>query len=316
MESGTTRMRPDERPQGEANGASSSPAFGGMLGLPPAEPVFDADYTPRVSLGIGWAALRELAVSIYSCRELIWRLFLRDLTARYRQSVLGCLWAIVPSLVTVATFGILNRSQVLSIGETNLPYPLFVMLGLTVWQTFADGISRMTASLVGAGSMISKINFPRESLVLAAMCEVLFDGLIRWCLVALMFVIYRVTPGWTAVLIPLVMVPLTLLTLGVGFLMAPLNAVIRDVANALTLFLTFAMLLTPVVYPPPSRWPSMLINYLNPVSPFVIAVRDLAIGQLPSNAWALLGASAFSAVLFFMSWRVFHLGMARIVERV
>src|SRR5262249_22208118 len=158
-------------------------------------------------LGVGWAAVRELTASLYASRELVWRLFLRDITARYRQSALGCFWAVVPSVVTVATFGLLSRSNVISVGPTELPYPVFVILGLTVWQTFADGVSRMPSSLVGAGNLISKINFPKEALVVAAMCEVLFDSLIRWCLVCVLFAWFWIAPSWMGVFIPAVLAP-------------------------------------------------------------------------------------------------------------
>ena len=78
---------------------------------------------------------------------------MRDLSARYRQSVFGYIWAIMPAIATVITFTYLNRSKILPIGETDIPYPAYVLLGMTVWQLFTTGLTRTTQSLVGAGSL-------------------------------------------------------------------------------------------------------------------------------------------------------------------
>ena len=131
-------------------------------------------YTPDSHLGFGWHVWREMMRELIQSRELMWRLFLRDLSARYRQSVFGYVWAVMPAIVTVATFTYLKGSGTLPIGETNMPYPAYVLLGMSVWQLFATGLTRTTQSLVQASAIITKINFARETLVLAAFGE--FDS--------------------------------------------------------------------------------------------------------------------------------------------
>src|SRR5579883_2599897 len=153
----------------------------------PATKLREAVYTPHGHLGMGLSAWYEMLKELIDSRELTWRLFLRDFSARYRQSMLGYLWAVVPSLVTAATFSYLNRSKVLPIAGTHLPYPVFVLLGMTVWQLFATGLTSATQSLVNAGSLITKINFPRETLVLAAFGQSLFQFLIGIVLVGIAF---------------------------------------------------------------------------------------------------------------------------------
>ena len=132
-------------------------------------------YTPHGHLGIGLGAWREMTQELVESRELTWRLFLRDFSARYRQSVLGYIWAIVPALVTTFVFTWLNRSHVLAIEGTKLPYPVFVLLGMTVWQLFSGGLTNATQSMVGASALITKINFPRETLVIAAFGQAIFE---------------------------------------------------------------------------------------------------------------------------------------------
>ena len=139
---------------------------------------------------------------------------MRDVSARYRQSVFGYLWAILPALITTATFTWLNRANVLPVKGTELPYPVFVLLGMSVWQLFATGLTNATQSLVNAGALISKIGFPRETLVIAAFGQSVFDFLIRIGLLAAAFALYRVSPSPAVALIPLMLLPLCLLTWG------------------------------------------------------------------------------------------------------
>ncbi len=276
----------------------------------------EVHYSAHGHLGLGLAAWRDMIAELISSRELTWRLFLRDFSTRYRQSFLGYVWAVFPALITTATFAWLNRSHVLAIKGTDLPYPVFVLLGMTIWQLFASGLTGCTQSLVGAGALITKINFPRETLVLAAYGQSLFEFLIRAALVAIAFAVYRTAPAWTVLLIPLAMVPLCLFTLGLGFLFSLVNGVIRDAGQVVTFVLTFWMFLTPVVYPAPTHGAKSLINVLNPVSPFVIAAQDLTSkGHLTQPGGYAIGC-AISLALFLVAWRVFHLTEKRIAERV
>ncbi|MBC7529418.1 MAG: ABC transporter permease [Chthonomonadaceae bacterium] len=273
-------------------------------------------YTAHGHLGVGMGAWREMFTELWETRELTWRLYLRDFSARYRQSLLGYVWAVLPALITVATFTWLNRTNVLPVKGTPLPYPVFVLLGMTVWQLFASGLTNSTQALVGASALITKINFPRETLVIAAFGQAVFDFFIRLFLLAGAFVIYRVTPSPAILLMPLVLLPLCCLTLGLGLLSALLNGVLRDVGQIITFLLTFWMFLTPVVYPASTEGSKALLNVLNPVSPFVIAVQDLTIvGHLTQPGNFAIGC-VVSVVVLLLGWRLFHLTEPRIVERI
>jgi lipopolysaccharide transport system permease protein len=273
-------------------------------------------YTPTSGLGFGLTVWAEMVRQLILGRELIWRLLLRDLSARYRQSVLGYIWAVVPALGTVIMFTYIYDAKLLPIGKTDIPYPAYVLLGMTVWQLFANGITATTQSLVGAGPLLSRVQFLREALVLAAYGQSVLDFLIRLALVGIVFVWFHVVPAWTVFLVPFLLVPLMLLTLGLGFLLALANGVIRDVGNAVVLLVTYGMFLTPIVYPPPTEWPQVLVNYLNPVSPYIIATHDLTTKGTLSQPELLAWSCAASVVVFLIGWRVFHLAMPRIAERM
>jgi len=273
-------------------------------------------YTPGSHIEPGLQHWRKMAIELVDSRELIWRFFLREFSARYRQSFFGCLWAVMPAIVTAATFTYLNRTGTLTIAKTDLPYPLYVLLGMTMWELFATGLTRSAQSLVNARAIITQINFSRESLVVAAFCEALLDFLIRTVVIAAAFVWFGVVPARTVVWVPLMLIPFAMMIVGMGFILALANAVFRDIGNSLAMLLTFAMFLTPVVYPAPEQGTKVLITYVNPVSPFVIAARDLATKGELSRPAALLWASVFGVLVLLTCWRVFHLAMSRIAERV
>lgn len=273
-------------------------------------------YSPKAHLDFRWMVVRKMVGGLVQSRGLTWRLFVRQISSRYRQSVLGYFWAVIPAIATVVTFTFLNRSEVLSIGETNIPYPAYVLLGMTVWQLFSNGITSTASSVSTAGDMIKKVRFPYVSLVLAAFGQSVLDFLIRLALLIAVLAWFRVEIAVTVLWTPLILLGLSVLTVGCGFLLALVNAVFRDIGNALGTLMTFAMFITPVVYPPPTSWPAVLINYVNPVSPFIIAAQDLTTRGYLTHPEALGVGCAVAIVVFLAGWRTFHVVMPRVVERV
>jgi lipopolysaccharide transport system permease protein len=273
-------------------------------------------YLPSGERNVGFAAWLEMVQETLASRELIWRFFLRDFSVRYRQSILGYLWAIVPPILSTATFAWLNRANILPVKGTGLPYPLFVLLNTAVWQLFSGGLASATQSLSNAGSLITKINFPRESLVISAFGQSIFEFLIRAVLLFIAFVLFRTVPHWTIVLVPVLLVALCALTLGLGFICSMVNGVVRDAGQAITLLLGVWMFLTPVVYPPPASGLSLRASLINPMSAYIVAAQDLVIKGHLTQPVGLAAASVLSMVLLAIGWRVFHLTETRIAERV
>ena len=124
-------------------------------------------------------------------------------------------------------------------------------------------------------------------------------------------------PKITILIIPLILLPLLFLVVGMGFFLALLNAVTRDISNALGIFINLGMFVTPIIYPPPTTWPmSFLINYVNPISSFVTASRDLLIKGSITDPAIYLSSVILSLLLFFVGWRIFHLTEPKVAERV
>jgi lipopolysaccharide transport system permease protein len=269
-------------------------------------------YTPDSIRRRGWHVWGTIINEFLNSRELIWRLILRDIAARYRQSMFGYLWAVLPSIVTVIVFAALTQSQTIPVAETALPYVAYALWSISVWQLFAGCLSVCTNSLVSAGSLVSKVNFPKEALVLAAIGHPLLDFMIRLVLVAFVFIWYGVPFKAQMIFVPFILLPAILLAIGLSFVLSIINLVLRDIGSILGVTLTFGMFLTPVLYPPPTTWPSSLINILNPLSPVLIASQDvIAYGSL-LQPQAFLFSSLFSMLVFLVGWRLFRLTIYRV----
>lgn len=272
-------------------------------------------YTPDAMRTRGLSVWIDMAKELWNSRELIWRLMQRDISVRYRQSIMGYIWAVLPQIATVALFTFLSKHRVFDMGETHLPYVIHALWSISVWQLFSTCLIGCTNSLVSAGTLVTKINFPKEALVIAAIGQGVFDFFIR--LVPVVFVMwwYEFLPSWEIIFIPFVLIFVVLLALGMGFILSIINLILRDVGNAVNIILTFGMFLAPILYPPPMREPFALINIYNPFSPLLIATQDMLSGINLTYPNAMMVMIALSVFIFFTGWRVFHITMPRVTER-
>ena len=271
-------------------------------------------YYPNKQLKLGIRIWPEMIRELFDSRELVWRLFVRDWQARYKQAALGWGWALVMPFIAIGTFVFLNRAGVLNIGTTDMPYPLFALIGLTVWQLFATGLSSGCQSIVSAGGMISKINFPTEALVFSSIAQAIFEFLIKTALIVVFFFIFRYVPSWGVIFFPVAVLPLLFLTLGLAFILSLVNGVLRDTANIVTLLTTFLMFLTPVLYPETGN--KALFFKLNPLSSLINAPRDLIAHGYIKEPADFCVSSVLSFLVFFVSWRLFYLAKTKIPERL
>lgn len=271
-------------------------------------------YTPNGVRRNNQSSWSTMFADLINSRELLWRLVLRDVSARHRQSLLGWIWVIIPPVLAVAILNVLIENRSLSVATTTLPYPVHVLWSLSLWQLFAGCLTAATNSLINAGSLVPKTNFSKETLVIASTGYAVLDFLIRLFVIVVGLLWYGVALRWQLVFLPVVLISTILLALGIGLMLSIGNLILRDVANALGLILTFGMILTPVFYPPPTTWPLELINTLNPFSPLLIASQDLiAVGSL-TRPGSFLFACALSVLVFFAGWHTFRSLLPRVAH--
>lgn len=280
--------------------------------------LLEMTYTPESALRHPGQLWRRMVHDLVASRELAWRLFVRNLSAQYRQSVLGYLWAFLPPIVTTLTFVFLNSQQImnLSTGDSELPYPAYVMLGTLLWQGFVDALNSPLKLVVTSKSMLAKINFPREALILAGIGEVVFNFSIRLVLLIVVFAWFRIPLPLTALLAPIGVLAIIALGLMFGILLAPLGVLYQDVQQGISILVSLWFFLTPVVYEPPTTWPASLLARLNPVSPLLITTRDMLTTGTLTDIQGFLVVSGAVLMLLVVGWVLYRLAMPHLIERM
>ena len=274
-------------------------------------------YEPDNSLKKGYFSIfSEIYNELKKNRWLTYQFFKRDFFAMYKQSFFGVFWVLIIPLVSVGTFIILNLSGIFTIGDIDVPYPIYAVLGMTFWQLFSTGLIASSNSLVQAGSMIVKINFSKKSLVIASFGQSIISFLIQFVLVGILFAFYRIVPNIAILLTPITLIPIILLTLGLGFILSLLNGVIRDIGNIISLLITFLMFLTPVLYSKPTSGILASITRYNPLYYLVSTPRELILMGKVSEWRGFLISCFISVAVFIICLILFHLTETRVAERI
>lgn len=202
-------------------------------------------------LGIDLAAL-------WQYRELLYFLVWRDLAVRYKQTVLGFAWAIVPPIARVLLYTIIF-GVLLKVDTGGIPYPIFAFAAQLPWGLFSSAINRSGTSLVSSANLISKVYFPRLVVPLSGALGALADFLISLIFLVVMMAVYRFPVTWALLTLPLWSLLALLLGLGVGLGLSAVNVRFRDVSFVMTLMVELWMYASPVMYslrivPQQYRW--------------------------------------------------------------
>ena len=276
--------------------------------------VYEPNQRAKMGFVKSWVAM---ARSVSSSRELVWQLFKRDFISNYKQSLLGVAWLFISPVVAIVSWVFLNAAGVLKPGDTGVPYPVYVLLGSTIWGLFMGFFTSTSRSLADSGSLILQINFPHEVLVVKQVAQTVASFFVNIVLILLVLAIYRVTPSWGMLLLPLAVMPLLFFGAGVGMIVAVVSAVVHDAEKAASAMLGFVMYLTPVIYAPKAQ--GGLIQaavYWNPLSYLVAGARDVIIHGRVSDPGPYAFSCALSFVFFVVSWRVFFLSEYKVAEKL
>jgi lipopolysaccharide transport system permease protein len=273
-------------------------------------------YTPESPLKNPARLLREMFRDLLASRELAWRLFVRDTSAQYRQSILGYAWAFIPPLVASLPFVFLNSQGVVAIKGTSIPYPAFAMIGTIIWQVFVDALTVPLKTVTAAKSMLVRINFPREAILLAGLGQVIFNFLIRLVLLVGVFVWFRIMPPTTTLLFPLGITSLTMIGFMIGILLTPLGLLYNDIQQMIPIMTMFLMFLTPVIYPQPKTGLAGVITKWNPLTPLMTTTRDWITLGTTSELFGFVLVCISTLCLLFLGWVIYRLALPHIIARI
>jgi lipopolysaccharide transport system permease protein len=273
-------------------------------------------YTPDSLLASPLRMAREMSLDLASSRELAWRLTVRDLSAQYRQTFLGFLWAIILPLANTLVWVFLSRSGVVNVSDTPLPYPVYVFTGTMLWAILMDALNAPLQIVTASKVMLARINFPREALVVAGIYQTIVNALIKVTLLLIALLVMGIHPDWNVFLFPIGLLSLILVGTLIGLALTPFGLLYADVGKAVPLLMQFLMYLTPVVFAMPKEGLLATLFQLNPLTPLILTARDWLTGFTPEHLGYFVVVNAVSIVLLLMFWVVFRLAMPILIERI
>ena len=260
--------------------------------------------------------LREMFRDLIASRELAWRLFVRDTAAQYRQSILGYIWAFIPPLIASFPFVFLNAQGVVAIKGTSIPYAAYAMIGTIIWQVFVDALNAPLKTVIASKSMLARINFPREAILLSGLGQVILGFLIRLVLLMGVFIWFKITPPPTAILFPAGILSLIMIGFMAGVILVPLGILYSDVQQIIPVFSMFLMFLTPVLYPQPKNGLAGAIAHWNPLTPLVMTTRDWLTLGITNHLTGFLMVSFSACGFLFLGWILYRLALPHIIARI
>lgn len=184
---------------------------------------------------------------LWNYRELLYFLTWRDIKVRYKQTIIGVLWAILQPVLTTAIFTVIF-SQIARFESAKIPYSLYALSGLLLWLFVNNSITMASNSLISNTNLVTKIYFPRLLVPVAATLASLIDLALGFLLLVGMMIFYGVVPDWRFLLVPVFIFLTILLAVSLGTLFSALNVRFRDVKFALPFFLQVWMFLSPIFY--------------------------------------------------------------------
>lgn len=208
---------------------------------------YEPSSTTTISAARGWLPLN--LHELWHFRELFYILSWRDIKVRYKQTVIGILWAILQPFLLMLVFTFFF-GRLVHVGSDGIPYPIFAYAGLLFWTYFSSALTSSSNSLIDNENILKKIYFPRLLLPFSATITPLIDFLLAFVVLIGMMVYYRFVPSWTALIaIPLLTLLSFMAASGLGSLLAAINIRFRDVRYALPFFIQTLFFVTPIIYP-------------------------------------------------------------------
>jgi lipopolysaccharide transport system permease protein len=257
----------------------------------------------RIEPPHSWQVLDS--AELWRYRELLYFFVWRDIKVRYKQTVLGALWAVIQPLSTTFLFTIIFGRLGGMASQVNGPYALFVFVGLLPWTFFANAVSQAGHSLLGSSHLISKVYFPRLFIPIAAIASGLVDFAISFVVLLILMAVYGVAPSWGMLTTPLFLAGTIISATGAGLLLAALIVVYRDFRYVIGFVMQMWLFITPVLYTLniiPETWRGLYA--INPMVGMIAGFRaGILGGHVPLSI--ILTSSFTSVILLFIGVRYF-----------
>ncbi len=248
-------------------------------------PIEQEEWTAFIRPSKGWVSLQLR--DLWTYRDLIFFLAWRDISVRYKQTVLGAAWAIIQPLFSMVIFSIFFGGLA-QISSDGVPYPVFSYAALLPWTFFANALSESSNSLVGNANLLSKIYFPRLVIPLASTLGGVVDFGIAFIVLLLLMLFFGIVPTAAVIVLPFLLLLALVTALGAGLWLSALNVEYRDIRYTVPFLVQALMFASPVVYSSTLlEEPWRTLYGINPM-----------VGVIEGFRWALLGTTPPGPMLF------------------
>ncbi|MES2364329.1 MAG: ABC transporter permease [Pseudomonadota bacterium] len=254
---------------------------------------------------------------VFQFRDLFWVLARRDVSVRYKQTVIGILWAVLRPLLTMIVFTLIF-GKIAKLPSAGVPYSLLVFTGMIPWFFFSSSVTESSSSLVTNANLLSKVYFPRILVPLSSILVAAMDFAIGMVLLVIMLLYFGYTPTWRLLSIPLFLAVAFSAAGGIGLLFSALNVRYRDFQFIVPFIVQFGLYLSPVGFSSsvvPEKW--RLVYALNPMVGVIDGFRWAVLGGAFLIKWDILLISVLISVILLglgiWSFRRFERGIADVI---
>ena len=262
-------------------------------------------------------SLKTACLEIFHSRHVIWHLFKRDFVAQFRQKILGYLWIIIAPLLAIFPFVFLYRAGILNPGDTTMPYPLYIVIGMGIWGFLTSVFTVVSSGLQGNQDLLMKTNIPKITFAITGLANIFYGMLVHWLVVVLFALVVGITPSPWALLYPVALLPVVCIGLGLGLIFSVIGTVARDLSGMMSTFLNLLMFVSPVVYKPEFGDAALAaIVMWNPMTYLVDLPRSLfVLGEFPDPK-GFAAAAIFSLIVLGVGLHSFYLIKDKVAERL
>ena len=259
---------------------------------------------------------RSFFSNIFSARDLGFQLFKRDFLASFKRSHIGFFWIIISPFVSALTWIFLNTVGIFDPGSTDVPYPVYVLMGTLFWQGFVKSFTLSTNTLKSGASFILQVSYPHEVLFFKQVAQFLTEFVASITMYLLLLPVFGIYPNLATLLLPFVCLPFFLLSSGFGLALSSVSALTMDLSKITDRVLSLSIWLTPVIYSNKDKTGIIqVINQYNPLTHLICSPRDIVLHGRLYDLEGFVYSSVFAVFVFLLSVRFFAVSEAKVVER-
>lgn len=261
--------------------------------------------------------LKEIAKDIRESHFLAYQMTKRDIQSQNRQSILGFFWILFPVIINSFIWLFLNGSGVVSVNAPEgIPYPVFVIVGTTLWNIFAEAIQSPIISVNAGRGIMSKINFPKEALLMAGVYKIIFNTAIKLIPIIAVLIYFQVVPSWSLLLFPFYLAVMVIFALALGLLITPIGLIYTDISKGINTVIPFLMYVTPVVYAAPRSGIFKYFFEINPITYLLTDARYTLVGMPVKYFYFTLILLVVSLVVLLIGLVIFRKSMPIVIEKI